>query len=548
MRTLFRKMPLIAILLCFTLALAACGGSGSSASSTTVSGVVMAGPTAGSTITIKTAGGTVVAGPATSAADGSFSVAIPAAVLGGDLIFEASGGTFPDEATATSGVTLGTLSAHVPAGTLLAGVNVTIDPASTIIRELVKGGKSRAAAESAFAGAFGFAPDSSVRPVFAGISTAASTAQRLAGLRVAAFSQLAKDMGIPAAKQHELILALADDLSDDLLDGTRTGGTAVTTASATVIPVDIGNRFANALLSFQMNGSLNRSKLTPDKIGTPSFVKKGLTTNYIVEYLPGSMAAAMGKSIFRIKLSNLDGTPASGRSITLRPYMYMATKSHTTPMEAVVESSTPGTYDCIVYYVMPTVMNGVPMGIWELKVTIDGAESVNFFPMVGMPMGSTSLTKLTGVIDRSDPLNPVDTDSIMGMAGKEARTWFLFNDGLTGMGGSYTFKLFLATKEMANSMLTFPAVKTGDSLLNQAGLPWSVNAILVEVSTDKTTWLPATDASNNGHWSVSGLTGLTPGTAASIYVRLTVNGLQKTTDGSIVGATNGYQTFSVTPM
>ncbi|NJD91715.1 MAG: hypothetical protein FIA91_09405 [Geobacter sp.] len=524
------------IVLILTMFLAACGGSGgSSVPTTTVNGIVMAGPAAGTSVTVKNAGGAVVAGPVLTAADGSYTVAIPDASLANDLIFEATGGTFSDEATSAAGVTLGTFSAHVAAGTLAAGTNVTIDPASTIIRELVMAGMARTAAVTAFNTAFGFTPDAAVKPVFAGISTAATTAQRLAGLRAAAFSQLTKDLGIPAAKQHELILALAEDLADGTLDGLKTGGTAVSTASATAIPADIGNRFANALMTFQTS-NLNKSKLTPDKIGAPVFTKKALTANYTVEYLPGTTAAAIGKTTFRIKLANrADGTAASGKTVTLRPYMYMATKSHTTPMESVVDNGD-GTYSCTVYYVMSTAMNGVSMGVWTLTVTIDGTESVVFYPVVGMPMGGTSVAKLLGV-----------NDAIMGMAGLEKRTWFLFNDGLmSGMGGSYSFKLFLATKEMG-AMLTFPAVKVGDTLKNQNAADWVVNTITVEVSTDKTTWVTATDT-GSGHWTAAGLTGLTSGTAANIYVRLTVNGEQKTTDGVAVAGVNGYQTFSITPM
>ena len=534
----FVKKIQVLVAACIALSiLAACGGSGgSSAPTTTVAGVVMAGPAAGSSVTVKTASGTLVAGPVLTGADGSYSIAIPDSVLNGDLIFEAAGGTFPDEATAASGVALGSLSAHIPAGGLAAGTNVSIDPSSTIIRELVKGGMTRVAALGAFNTAFGFTPDSSIKPVFAGLSSAASTAQRLSGLRAAAFSQLTKDLGIPAAKQHELLLSLAEDLSDGFLDGLKTGGAAVSTASNTAIPVDIANKFTNALISFQMNSALNKSKLTPDKIGAPVFVRKGLTTNYIVEYLSGTMAAATGKTMFKIKLSNLDGTPAIGRTLTLRPYMYMATKSHTTPMEAVVDNGD-GTYSCTVYYVMSTMMNGLSMGVWELKVTINGSESVKFFPVVGMPMGNTTLTKLNGV-----------NDSIMGMSGLEKRTWFLFNDGLTGVSGNHTFKVYLATKEMANAMLTFPAVKTGDTLLNQSAVSWTVNTIAMDVSTDGTTWIAATDPGNTGHWTAAGLTGLSSGTAGSIYVRLFVNGEQKTTDGAAVGSANGYQTFTVTPM
>jgi hypothetical protein len=181
-------------------------------------------------------------------------------------------------------------------------------------------------------------------------------------------------------------------------------------------------------------------------------------------------------------------------------------------------------------------MNGMSMGVWELKVTVDGSESARFYPTVDMPMGITTLAKLSGV-----------SDAIMGMAGLEKRTWFLFNDGLSGTSGSSSFKLFLATKEMG-TMLTFPAVKIGDTLKNESGTSWTVNTITIEASTDKTTWVPAID-SGNGHWTAAGLSGLTAGAPGKIYVRLTVNGELKTVDGLALAAdgANGYQTFSVTP-
>lgn len=521
---------------CLTI-LSACSGGSSSSSpeTTTVSGTVFAGPASGSSVILKTVSGTTVAGPVQTASDGTFVVSIPNAALASALVFEATGGTYTDEATGTTGVTLGTFSSICDAGSLSAGRQVTIDPSTTIIRELLRT-RTRTQAEAAFSNAFGFTPDSTVKPVFAGISTASTTAQRLAGLRAAAFSQLCKDLGISPSKQHELVLALAEDLADDNLDGMKSGGSGVTTASGVAIPADIGNRFSNALMAFQLDSTLNRSKLKPDQIGAPVFNKVAYSASYKVEYVEGSMAATTGKTMFKLRLTNRsDNTPAIGKGVTLRPYMYMSTKSHTTPMGDVTDNGD-GTYSCTVYYVMSTAMNGVSMGVWELKVTIDGTEVVKFYPVVGMPMGTTKLVKLNGV-----------TDAIMGMAGLEKRTWFLFYDGLSAnMGGSYTFNLFLATKEMG-AMLTFPAVKVGDSLNNEAGTPWTVTSIVVDVSTDKSTWIPATDL-GTGHWSVSGLTGLTAGTAGSIFVRLTVNGEQKTTDGVALGTENGYQTFTVTPM
>jgi hypothetical protein len=176
--------------------------------------------------------------------------------------------------------------------------------------------------------------------------------------------------------------------------------------------------------------------------------------------------------------------------------------------------------------------NGMSMGIWQLRVGI-GSETAYFYPSVAMAGGTTTLAKLTGI-----------NDSISGIAGLEKRTYFLFSDNLTaGAGGSYSFGLFLATKE---NMENFPAVKVGSQLKDQSGTAWTVNTISVQASTDGTTWVNATD-SGNGHWSAAGLTGLSAGVSAKIYVKVTVNGEQKTTDGAAPSTTNGYQTFTVIP-
>ncbi len=530
----FRVCTQKLLLLYITILMSGCGSSGSGGSSVaTISGSVVAGPVSGAKITVKTTAGTVVAGPVTSGSDGSYTVAIPTSELVNDLVFEAGSGTFDDEAEQSDsgkGVTMGTLSAYTNGGSLASGSQVTIDPSSTIIRKMIAGGKSKAAADSDFNTAFGYTPDSSVRPAFVNMSTASTDKQRLAGIRIAAFSQLTKDLINDPSKQFEMIDAMGDDLSDGVLDGKKTSG-AVNMASGTAIPEDIGNRFTAALVAFQAS-PLNKSKLTADKIGPLPFNKTALTSSYKVEYIPGTIAATMGKMSFKIRLTNRsDGTPAVGKTVTLLPYMYMASKSHTTPNEPVVDNGD-GTYSCSVYFVMSSMSNGMSMGIWQIKVNI-GAETAYFYPNVAMPSGITTLVKLTGI-----------NDAITGLTGLEKRTYFLFSDGLTaGSGGNYTFGLFLATKE--NGM-SFPAVKIGSQLKDQAGTPWTVSSLVVQVSTDTTTWFDAAD-SGNGHWSVAGLTGLSSGVSGKIYVKLTVNGEQKTTDGSAVATTNGYQTFTVIP-
>jgi hypothetical protein len=172
------------------------------------------------------------------------------------------------------------------------------------------------------------------------------------------------------------------------------------------------------------------------------------------------------------------------------------------------------------------------MGYWELKVMI-GMESATFYPVVGMAMGSTTVrATLKGV-----------NDLIGSMMGTEKRSYYLFNDGLTGMPGNHTFNLFIAAKE---SMMSYPAVSVGTTLHDQNGAEVPVTAMTVEASTDGSTWIAGTDNSG-GHWSISGLTGLTDGEAGTIYIRIIVNTEQKTTDGNTASGANGYATFTVTP-
>lgn len=513
--------------------MAACGSSSSDAPgsepTTAITGSIFAGPVNGASVTVKNTSGTNVAGPVMTGSDGTYSINIPNSALSGDLVIEASSGTFPDEATAGASTTAGTLSAHVLGGSLTAGSSVSIDPSSTIIQRLVAGGKSLGDAKTAFNTAFGYNPDTSVTPVFANISTSATTDKRLAGLRAAVFSQLVKDLGLTADKQFELIAAIADDLSDGTLDGMKSAVSL--TVAGTALKEDIGNKFEQAFINF-LASAYNKTKLTPDKIGTLPFAKTALTNNYKVEYIPGMMAAMQGKTTFKIRASSISGGGAvSGATITLNPIMYMSTMSHSTPVETCTESSTAGTYDCTAYYLMA---GGPGMGYWKLQVGVNG-ETAKFFPSVGMSMGDTTKAALK---------HKDDTISLMGMM--KPRQYTLFKDSLSaGMGGIYTFKIFIASQE---SMMSWPKLYTGMTLSGGSS-PLTVNTLSVQASTDATNWTLMTEVSA-GHFSVSGLTGLTSGVQGNIYVKLNINGNDyvnnATGDATATGALT-YQTFAVTP-
>jgi len=190
-------------------------------------------------------------------------------------------------------------------------------------------------------------------------------------------------------------------------------------------------------------------------------------------------------------------------------------------------------------------------------VTI-GDEEAHFYPTVMMAMGGdTAKAVLQGQDDKiagmggMNPGGDMAGDHQMQMSAMdmgdgtmpEKRKYFLFRDNLTGTTGNHTFDLFIATKE---NMMSYPAVSVGTTLKDETGADWSVNTMSVELSTDQTNWIAATD-NGSGHWSASGITGLTDGSQGTLYVRLIVNGEQKTDDGNAPDGIADYAEFKVTP-
>jgi hypothetical protein len=213
------------------------------------------------------------------------------------------------------------------------------------------------------------------------------------------------------------------------------------------------------------------------------------------------------------------------------PVMNMSSHKHATPVDHVTDNGD-GTYSCAVYYLMPSAMNGMSMGYWELKVMIGSGmtgEAAAFYPAVGMAMGQgTARATLKG-----------QSDTISSMTGTEKRAYYLFKDSLVS-NGTATFKLFIAAKE---SMMSYPAASVGTVLSGPTG---TVTAMTVQASTDGSTWVPAADAAG-GHWTMPGLTGLVSGQTNTIYVRVNVNGEDKTTDGNAASGANAYAAFAVMP-
>jgi hypothetical protein len=443
---------------------------------------------------------------------------------------ESDGGTFIDEASAER-TAAGKMGVYLKGAGLQTGLSVNITPTSTIIHDLVVNyGLTHEDATIVFDSAFGYAEELSVTPKNAPLSGAdTDTLSRLAYIRAAAFSQLTKDLGLAPDKQFDLLSAIARDMADGILDGKRDN--APVTVNAIRLD-DIQCKYAIALAAVRNDTITNKTCLNAAQIGCLPFGKTVITSTYKIEYIPGMIAAAIGKTSFKFKVAlKSDGSPATGLNIALMPVMYMATKNHSTPFEPVIEdSSSPGTYKCIIYYLMAS---GPGMGYWELKTAIGSGmsgEIAIFYPEVGMAMGTATVrATLKGQLD-----------SIPGSPSAVQRTYFLFNDGITG---SSTFNLFLAARE---TMMSHPAVSTGTVLHDVLNRTWTVDPITVSASTDKTTWVDVTD-NGGGHWMASGLTDLLAGVTDTIFVKLTVNGEQKTTDGMAPGASNGFAQFTVTP-
>jgi hypothetical protein len=522
-KSVLKFAPLALAVSCSLTLLSGCSSSDSATpANATISGTIVAAPVNGADVSVVDVDGLLVAETEKTDAAGKYTdLVIPHGNLAQDLIVKSAGGAFIDEATGNDGIA-GEMLAYVSADSLINGSSVSVTPGSTIVADLVMNhGKSLAEAETAFFAGFGYVPDASVTPVDATVvAVDASDESKLAGLRAAAFSQLAKGLGLSQNDQFKMFTALAQDLSNGKLDGQDADGAVVIESTdpaigSVTLPADIFKRSANALLDFQMseNNEMN------------------LTSSYRIEYEP-AMAKA-GKSAFTFTIKNRsDGEAVSGLKAMVMPMMYMAAHSHSTPLSDVTDNGD-GTYTATIYYLMPSSMEGASMGTWDLAVKVEN-ETVHFYPNVMMAMGDTAMVKLKGVEDKVTDMNGLTV----------GRTYPIFKQSLMPMGapGHYQFEVFVAVQE---SMMSFPAVFDG-SLLNG-----NVIDATVEID-DGTGWRNAMD-DGNGIWSLSGMTLTTDADVKDeIRVRLTINDTvydeMKTTDGKTREVdVNDFQTFTVTP-
>ncbi len=552
MEQIFNRPQWVGIFL-ITL-LTACGGSGNDNTedrSITLSGSVFASAVSSARCEVKNSNDDQITDPFTTSATGNYSISLPSDRSTEDLIVKCTGGTFTDEATGQTNSVAGTMAAYITGGTSSMGSSIHITPASTIIHDLItRHSKTVVEATTQFEAAFGFTPDLTVAPTdVTQPADGADNASLRAGLRAATFSQLASDLGLSSSEQFALFSALADDLSVGSLDGQAASGAITINGTSMILPADIQNRFGLALVRFR-NGTHDASGLANNDIGLLPFAKIAMTDSYSIEYIPSMYGAINGKTEFTLKVSDPGGTLQTGLDVSIKPKMHMNNMVHSTPFEAACnESITNGEYGCTLYYLMPSIMmNGMSMGFWELKVMIGGqdGEQATFHPAVKMAMDDTAQVRLKGQNDKISSAMNSNNET-------ENRTYFLFKSKLTGMTDNHHFELFIAAKE---NMMNFPAISTG-STLNSGDMNHELSIITmsVKVSTDASNWVDATEKEGHkGYWIASNISGLNDGEAGMIYVKLDIEGEQKTTDGNSPNAqpatddtNNHYAKFSVTP-
>jgi hypothetical protein len=522
------------------LLLSACGGGSSSSSvaTTEVSGSVFAAPVEGASVSVTDLAGNILAGPVISQADGHFTIAVPTSHLDNDLLFIARGGRFVDEATGMN-TAHSLMKSRIAAASLAedGSIGLTISPESTLIARLTDTyDVDFIEAQTRFEQAFGYHFDPHLLPVDATeLNETASNEQRLAGLRAAAFSQLTQNLGLNPADQFDLLSLLADDLADGKLDGVS--DTDTLSLNGMTLNAGIQTHFAQAFVAFK-EGPRHASGLLDDQLGQLPFNRVAVTDSYIISYIPGQMSAMsgqepQGKSSFRLQVTDLNGQEQTGLALSLSSMMYMQSHQHSTPAISVTEDpEQPGTYLATVYYLMPSVMmNGNSMGYWMLTVDIAG-EQAQFFPQVGMAMGSDTVrANLKGQEDKAP--------NMMGMA--ESRPYYLFKHSLSQSGEATNFKVFIATRE---NMMHFPLLENGLILNAGTAQELIINSISVRMSTDEQNWVAAV-YEQNGVWSAD-LGGLASNDSADIYVELTVNGEHKTDDGNPPDGIADNAIFSVT--
>lgn len=565
--------PLLALALGFALAACSSSNDSSPGSSTTISGMAVAGAVNGSVTVRDGSGVTLATAPVTG---GAFSVALPDAALAGELDFTVTG-SYTDE---MSGATINLTTSHPLALRTAAGHftpsqagNAPITPDTTVIRALVAyHGRTLAQAQSAFQAALGYSPNLAAVPFDPLATDAASAAARPqadrdASFRAGAMSGLAANLGLSGDDIAKLPAALAADLADGDLDG-RDGTNAVTIGS-----VDLSARHAADGMAFRVlkghtgfagaEANHDHAHLAAPMSGFPPLTYDAPGTERIITTAKGrhlrvrldTPADAPFDAGFwtarvrhRLTLTDADtsqpidiATDPDIVGVSNHPMMYMLSgHDHTTPHGHDPLALGSGQYVLDNYYVMASEMSGgTPMGVWDyvayIKEDSDGdrakaehSTEVIFHPQVKMPMGGKVLVATaSNAADRWTNMEGVT----------QARPYSVWlHEARPNASSGHDVTLFVSTQNIANPApgadphshtLSFPSVYVGRTLQGPAETTTGVRpdvtitSVTVEVSTDGgASWEALAPDGTSGRYAIAGVAGL----AGTLQVRLTVNG------------------------
>ncbi|MBL4606652.1 MAG: hypothetical protein JKY01_02345 [Pseudomonadales bacterium] len=503
-----------------------------------VQGTAFASNISGATVGLENALGNPIGGSVLTDSDGVYRLNLdPENEQLRGFFLTSTGGSYTDEATGLI-KDAGILRAYIDSD----DVNtINLTPSSSVIaRMIANGGLSAEQARLRFENAFSYRPDTSITPtdITTEGSANAEPARKLAGLRAAAFSQLADDLGV---NQFDLIRALADDLVDGHLDGLNQGSPLLIGQGEQFLPLDIQAMFAHSFVKFYGSGR-NKSGLDSNGIGTLPQFHTTQTASYKLKYIamsPSEEQATEGRNAFTLRITDYDGNPVGGKDVSLHPHMNMiGGHGHTTAVRHIEEDDEQvGDYLGDIYYVMPSVKaDGSTMGWWKLSVCISDPDmgAMEMEPMAEDMTGDMNMSSCSGEEAAFYPsvtmkmgvkarLRGGESDQIMNkMTGStQARTYHLFKHSAHADDTNYHAHVYIAAVE---NMMHFPGVHNGLVLNEGSESELIINTITVEFRNDgEELWTAATNGHGGGMWAAN-MNGM-PG---KMRVRLTINGDVKT--------------------
>ena len=222
--------------------------------------------------------------------------------------------------------------------------------------------------------------------------------------------------------------------------------------------------------------------------------------------------------------------PITGLSVTANAMMKMASSAnHSTPVGNCIEKI--GGYSCVVYFLMSTESNNIHRGDWTVNFMIGSDnEKATIYPNVMKAGLDTVQVRLKGIADKIPAMG----------GGEESRIYHIFLDNITNNASNYDLTFYISARE---SMMKFSALKLNSIYNTSTSNQLTVSSIVVEGGKDKNSLQSLTD-NNDGTFTLSNIA-LTTG-SQDVYIALSVNNEQKTTNGEAASSSNREATFTIT--